>query len=627
MTISNGMTISGGMIKERRLRALQRQVERLARQLERLEAANDRASWFRLVIFVAGVALSGVFFFLGYLWLFGLGLLATIVAFGIAVAYHRRIGRTMDRFSITMAIKERQIARMGLDWDRLPPSDARPESSLELDFDLVGDTSLIRLVDTAVSTSGSERLRGWLAEPAASADAGAVTDAGLIMARQQLVRELVPLSLFRTRLILNARLTFGGEGRWRPDRLLAWLEKRLAAGSLRNWLILLSLLASLNIIFFLLDLLDLGPPLWQATILLYAVLFLIRSREVGEPFKESALIRDTLEQLVVVFRLLETFPHPGTPQLQALCRPFLDAQERPSDHLSQVNRIVAATGIRGNPLFWLGLNIVAPWDYYFAYRLDQRKEALARQMPAWLDTWSELEAASSLANLAYLNPSYTFPNIVETGDELLPAVFQAQELGHPLIPDEQKVCNTFSIPAVGQINIITGSNMSGKSTFLRTVGVNLVLAYAGGPVNAAELTTERFRLFSCIRISDSVTDGISFFYAEVKCLKALLLALKAADAQPLLYFIDEIFRGTNNRERLQGSRAYIRALVEQSGVGLIATHDLELIQLAGEMPAISNYHFTDEVMDGRMVFDYAIRPGPSPTTNALKIMRLEGLPV
>jgi DNA mismatch repair ATPase MutS len=141
------------------------------------------------------------------------------------------------------------------------------------------------------------------------------------------------------------------------------------------------------------------------------------------------------------------------------------------------------------------------------------------------------------------------------------------------------------------------------------------------------LTTERFRLFSCIRISDSVTDGISFFYAEVKCLKALLLALKAADAQPLLYFIDEIFRGTNNRERLQGSRAYIRALVEQSGVGLIATHDLELIQLAGEMPAISNYHFTDEVMDGRMVFDYAIRPGPSPTTNALKIMRLEGLPV
>ena len=607
------------MIKERRQQALQRQVERLGRQRDRLEQAGDRASWLRLLTFAAGVSLSGLFFFLGYLRLFGLGLLATIVVFGIAVAYHRRIRLAMERFRIMTAIKEQQIARMGLDWEGLPPSVDRPDRPLERDFDLVGDYSLTRLFDSAVSAGGSDLLRGWLAEPS--------TDAALIMARQRLIRELVSLSKFRSRLILNARLTFGAEGRWRPDRLLAWLERRLATGSLRNWLIMLSLLAGLNIIFFLLDLLGLGPPLWQATILLYAFLFLIRWREVGEPFKESSLIRDTLEQLVAVFRLLETFPHPGTPNLQALCRPFLDSQGRPSAYLTQIKRIVAATGVRGNPLIWLALNIVAPWDYYFAYRLDQRKEALARQMPAWLDAWFKLEAASSLANLAYVNPSYTFPGIVEPGEEPLPAVFQARELGHPLIPDEQKVCNTFAVPAVGQINIITGSNMSGKSTFLRTVGVNLVLAYAGGPVNAAELTTIPFRLFSCIRISDSVTDGISYFYAEVKCLKKLLLELEAAEPRPMFYFIDEIFRGTNNRERLQGSRAYVRALVEQAGVGLIATHDLELIQLASEMPAISNYHFTDEVKGGRMVFDYTIRPGPSPTTNALKIMRLEGLPV
>jgi DNA mismatch repair ATPase MutS len=339
------------------------------------------------------------------------------------------------------------------------------------------------------------------------------------------------------------------------------------------------------------------------------------------------LIRDTLEQLVAVFKLLETFPHPGTPQLAALCRPFLDAKERPSVHLRRVNRIVNATGIRGNPLFWLTLNAIMPWDYYFAYRLDQRKEALARHMPAWLAAWYELEAASSLANLAYLNPAYTFPGIVEAPEEEGQPVFAAQQMGHPLIPDERKVCNDFAIPTVGQINLITGSNMSGKSTFLRTVGVNLILAYAGGPVNAARLMTKPFRMASCIRISDSVTDGISYFYAEVKCLKALLLALEGTDARPVFYFIDEIFRGTNNRERLLGSRAYIRALAQRPGVGLIATHDLELVQLADETPAVSNYHFTDAVEDGRMIFDFTIRPGPSPTTNALKIMRLEGLPV
>jgi hypothetical protein len=607
------------MTKERRLHALGRQVARLQGHLSRLEQDGNRASWIRLTSFAAGIAFSGIFFFLGYLWLFGLGLLLTLIAFGIAVTYHRRISQALDRTKIMVTIKDQQIARMVLDWDQLPASDDRPERALEFDFDLVGTTSLLRLIDTAVSAGGSDLLRDWLANPAA--------EATLINARQRLVAELTPLSLFRTRLILNARSTLAVEGKWRADRLVAWLEKRLASGSLRRWLILLSLLAALNIIFFLLDFLDLGPPLWQATIILYAVLFLLRSREVGEPFRESLLIRDTLEQLVAVFRLLETFPHPGTPHLSTLCRPFLDAEERPSIHLRQVNRIVNATGIRGNPLFWLILNIIVPWDYYFAYRLDQRKEALARQMPVWLDAWYELEAASSLANLAYLNPAYTLPRIVEGPQEQAPAVFSVREMGHPLIPDDQRVCNTFSIPAVGQINIITGSNMSGKSTFLRTVGVNLVMAYAGGPVNAAELVTIPFHLVSCIRISDSVTDGISYFYAEVKCLKSLLLKLETVDSRPVFYFIDEIFRGTNNRERLSGSRAYIRALVDRPGVGLIATHDLELVQLADEMPAITNYHFTDEVADGRMIFDFTIRQGPSPTTNALKIMRLEGLPV
>ena len=169
--------------------------------------------------------------------------------------------------------------------------------------------------------------------------------------------------------------------------------------------------------------------------------------------------------------------------------------------------------------------------------------------------------------------------------------------------------------------------MAGKSTFLRTVGVNLILAYAGGPVDATALTTTLFRPYTCIKVSDSVTGGISYFYAEVQRLRALLDALDADEPLPLFFLIDEIFRGTNNRERLQGSRAYIRSLVGKAGVGLISTHDLELVKLSGEFDAVNNYHFRDDVRDGRMVFDYLLRPGPCPTTNALKIMALEGLPV
>jgi DNA mismatch repair ATPase MutS len=169
--------------------------------------------------------------------------------------------------------------------------------------------------------------------------------------------------------------------------------------------------------------------------------------------------------------------------------------------------------------------------------------------------------------------------------------------------------------------------MAGKSTFLRTIGVNLCLAYAGATVNADRLETSLFRLFTCIKVSDSVQDGLSYFYAEVKRLQALLAAAKADDSLPVLFLIDEIFRGTNSRERLIGSRSYIRELAKGSSVGLVATHDLELIKLADEIEGVTNLHFREEVSNGRMVFDYRLRPGPCPTTNALTIMRLEGLPV
>jgi len=169
--------------------------------------------------------------------------------------------------------------------------------------------------------------------------------------------------------------------------------------------------------------------------------------------------------------------------------------------------------------------------------------------------------------------------------------------------------------------------MAGKSSFLRTIGVNLVLAYAGGPTVAQTFSASWLRLFATIRVADSLSDGFSFFYAEVRRLSQLLTALRDDGERPLLFLIDEIFRGTNNRERLIGSRAYIQALTQASGLGAIATHDLELVQLAEETDKLVNVHFRDDVVNGRMAFDYKLHSGPCPTTNALKIMELAGLPI
>jgi DNA mismatch repair ATPase MutS len=263
-----------------------------------------------------------------------------------------------------------------------------------------------------------------------------------------------------------------------------------------------------------------------------------------------------------------------------------------------------------------------PWDFIFTHRLGILKKELAHLLPRWLDAWYELETLNSLANFAYLNPHYVLPEL--TAD---PKRFSAQRLGHPLLSHATKVCNDFELDENQRIVILTGSNMAGKSTFLRTIGVNLCLTYAGAPVNAERLHTSLFRLFTCIKVSDSVQDGLSYFYAEVKRLQALLAATKVDDAMPVLFLIDEIFRGTNSRERLIGSRSYIRALSQSNTLGLVATHDLELVKLADAIVGVANLHFREDVSNGRMVFDYRLRTGPCPTTNALTIMRLEGLPV
>ena len=606
------------MVKERRLRALENQVRRLQHRLEELERLSLRYSWIRVAVVAVGVLSSAIVFFLGQPQFFWLPLAIALLVFLVVIRYHRQVEQSIARHQIWSSLKINQIARMGLDWAHIPPTLLEPETPLELDLDLTGDYSLHRLINTCVSGGGRSRLRDWVATTH--------PDPQLTSKRQQLVRELSPLSLFRDKLILNATFAAQDGGQWRADDLQRWLGQHQLPRSIRLWLLLLGALAALNITLFLLFLADIVPPLWQITFVLYAVLFLVRSRELGEPFGESAQIRDALEQLLAIFQQLEDHAYQGTPHLKVLCAPFQDPSERPTQHMKRFTRIVNATGIRGNPLFWLILNALVPWDYYFAYQLDRYKAEMAKRLPKWMDIWFELEALSSLANLAYLNPSYTFPDIVESPPEGQP-IFQARELGHPLIPDTERVCNDFAVAALGEIDLFTGSNMSGKSTFLRTVGINLVLAFAGGPVNARHMSTIPFRLFTCIRISDSVTDGISYFYAEVKCLKALLEALKHDHPLPVFYFVDEIFRGTNNRERLIGSRAYIQSLAGQPGTGLIATHDLELVQLAEEMPEIRNFHFTDDVSNGRMVFDYKLHAGPSPTTNALKIMRLEGLPV
>jgi hypothetical protein len=518
------------------------------------------------------------------------------------------------------------MARIRLEWDHLPPIDPTalpiPGHPFETDLDITGERSLHRLIDCAVTKEGSERLKSWLLNVR--------PDLHEIEHRQELVQELKGHSLFRDKLQLLSAVArvstgpprSGTPNLWNSRMLVDWIERGEHKSSLLPTVLFLGVLSTLNITSIVLWLFDLIPRVWPFVFVTYiGAMFFLQSR-IASAWGDLHELEKTLTYFKVVFRYLESRSYKSTPGLAEICSPFVDKHKQPSTEMRRLGRLAAALGLRTNVILWLIAHLIMPWDFIFTHRLERVKDEIAHLLPRWLHAWYELEALNSFANFAYLNPHYVSPEIFTNTNRL-----SARNLGHPLLKPDVRVCNDFELDHNKRIIILTGSNMAGKSTFLRTIGVNLCLAYAGATVNAERLHTSLFRLFTCIKVSDSVQDGLSYFYAEVKRLQALLAAVKADDEIPVLFLIDEIFRGTNSRERLIGSRSYIRTLAQGEALGLIATHDLELIKLADEIIGVANLHFREEVSDGRMVFDYRLRPGPCPTTNALTIMRLEGLPV
>ena len=611
-------------LRAKRQRALQRQIARLERGVASLEGISRRYSWARLAVIVAGLTAGGLLnALLGSA--FGWGAIgAFLIAFVAIARYHNWIETGLARRRLWLRIKSAHLARMRLDWDHipLPPSASPlPDHPFETDLNLTGARSLCHLIDTARSQGGSDRLRAWLLDP--------VSNPSEAHRRQHVVRELVPLSGFRDRLALcGALAVLETDGRWDGAPVCRWLDAHAAHPSLGRYAALLSALAGVNLLLAVLHALSLIPPLWPISLLAYVILYFglyaLRMRDLGALLPEAERLESALKPFRAVLRCLETRRAHRAPHLRQLLEPLQGKGKRPSEHLKHVLRIAGAASWQRGQILWLILNAAVPWDLYVAYRLDRCQTALKTCLPAWLDTCYELEALSALAGFGHLNPETTFPDLPDSLPEGAP-ILVAQGLGHPLLPAGKRVCNDFSFQQLGDIAIVTGSNMSGKSTFLRTLGVNLCLACAGGPVLASSLRAAPFRIFTCIRVTDSVTDGISYFYAEVKRLKSLLQALSGDP--PVCFLIDEIFRGTNNRERLIGSRVYIRALARSGSVGVIATHDLELARLADVVPGIRNGHFRETVHNGRMIFDYRLRPGPCPTSNALTIMRIEGLPI
>lgn len=472
--------------RKTRLQTLKNQIRRVENRISTLQKTSANLSTSRLLLFVTGIALTAIFYYTLGEFYSGMVLAILVTIFLILAGLHRNIDDSLLRHQYWLDIKKTQLARMQLDWHNipLPPQHEAPQDHpYHPDLDIIGPKSLQHLLDTTISYAGSRRLQDWLLNP--------VPEKEDILLRQHIVDELTPMARFRDKLQLAFRLV--SKEALDGDRLSKWLEKNQRPASLRWLLPVMSVLALMNIVLFTIAQLSGMQTYWLASVLVYGLIYFMNQTPVKSLLNDSVFLEDEVTVLRSVLFYLENYSYGKAENLKRICTPFLQQKSRPSKQLRFVRLVAAAVGMRMNPLLGFILNLIMPWDFYCAHFLENAKDKLREIVPSWMESLVELEALNSLANFAYLHPENSKAAIVE--DEQ--AFFSAQDVRHPLIPVEQAVGNDFVLKNIGDLVIITGSNMSGKSTFLKTIGINLCLAFAGSRVCAKNF----YVAFSCLHLS------------------------------------------------------------------------------------------------------------------------------
>ncbi|MBL9123389.1 MAG: hypothetical protein JNG90_07130, partial [Planctomycetaceae bacterium] len=322
-------------------------------------------------------------------------------------------------------------------------------------------------------------------------------------------------------------------------------------------------------------------------------------------------------------------PH-AAPELARLRDELVELGGGAHAELAHLGRIMDLANLRFSAMVYGVVQALTLWDLHVLVRIERWQARSGQYAARWFAALGRLEALAGIASLAHDQPDWTFP-LVRTEAEG-EALIAARQLGHPLLADAARVANDVSVGPPGSFLLVTGSNMSGKSTLLRAIGTNVVLAQAGAPVCAASLSLPPLRLATSMRVQDSLEDGVSFFLAELKRLKEAVDAARDGEGrhgQRLLYLFDEILQGTNTVERQIAVRTVLKHLLAQGAIGAISTHDLDLAHSAELADAAQPVHFRESFVDDaggrRMTFDYQLRPGVATTTNALKLLEMVGL--
>jgi hypothetical protein len=544
-------------------------------------------------------------------------ILLPVIAFAVLGIVHERILRARDHAQTVVALYRRGIARIDDNWAGTGSTGERfrdPKHVYADDLDLFGRGCLFELLSTARLPMGEDRLARWLC---------AASPVNEIIERQKLVAEL------RDRLDLREEIAVTGEDlRARLDAasLIAWAEgKPLLTGSApRILFVLLSFVAITAVAFTGRTLLPLAFVL-GVELVLYTV-WRHRANEVMDGVKSNA------EGLVLFSQILERIEREqfASPRLQKETA-ALTAGGRPASRaIRDFARIVFWMDAREGMIVRI-IELPVLYSLQVAFAADAWRMRWGSKVRAWIDTVGEIEALLSLATYSFEHPADPFPQFV--ADEPVAGnaphavpIFEGKELGHPLIPASKCVRNSVHLDGHTRVMLVSGSNMSGKSTLLRTVGINTVLANAGAPVRGQSLQLSPVALGTRIRSTDSLQEGRSNFFTEILHIRQVFELM--GDGKPLLFLFDELLEGTNSKDRRIGAEGLLRALIDHGSIGIVTTHDLALTAVTVSVGSvIRNFHFQDYVEAGQMRFDYTLREGVVAKSNAIELMRLIGLKV
>lgn len=538
--------------------------------------------------------------------------LVLVAAYAALAVMHERVLRARSRAETAAAFYRRGIARIEDRWAGRGEPGERFRDAKHVyadDLDLFVRGGLFELLSTARLPMGESRLAQWLKQPSPIAT---------VKERHVLLAEL------REKTTLREDLAVIGEdlrGRLNPESLIAWAEGGLAPPQhlLRIVAVLISLCMAAALVNYFRTL-NYFPVL--VLLLLEKVIYSIFQRRINSGLAKYPANGEGILLFAEILARFETEAF-VSPRLQEFSAELKQGDVTGSSAIRKLARVVEWIDGRGSLLAK-----ILEWLTLYSLQVGLAAEAWRRKygnkMRLWVEITAEMEALLSLAAYSHEHPADSFPEIVETTEP--GTIFNGEEIGHPLIPSARCVRNSVRLDGETRVLLISGSNMSGKSTLLRTVGINTVLAFAGAPVRAKSLRITPLSLGTRIRSGDSLQEGLSNFYAEILRIRDVFEL--TSGGKPLLFLFDELLEGTNSSDRRIGAESLVRALLDRHAIGMITTHDLALTEIASRYGTlIRNAHFQDFVENGQMRFDYKLHEGVVTKSNAIELMRMIGLKI